>query len=298
MNINRYLPFFNEAIRDFRLNRFLHTITIITISFSVLIVSAFLLFVGNAGDFVDSWKKGIKLLVYLEKNVYGNKILDAKQRISGLDGVEKIIYLPKDQALLSLQTQMKRQSSLFDNLDENPLPDSFEVYIKNSDDGWNIVENLAKNIEAMDEIDSVEYGQKWIGKLTTINNIFRLTSFTMSCLFFMVTVFIIANTIRLSLYSRKDEIEVMYIIGATEQYIKTPFYIQGTLLGAIGGFFGIMILFIAYQIMSLNLESNLSDYMVTFNFLSLKMILVLLISSATVGWLGCYISLKQFLKIE
>ena len=120
----------------------------------------------------------------------------------------------------------------------------------------------------------------------------------MSCLFFMVTIFIIANTIRLSLYSRKEEIEIMYIIGATERFIKTPFYIQGTLLGTVGGIAGLIILFIAYKIMSLNLESNLSDYMVTFSFLSFKMIMVLLISSATVGWLGCYISLKQFLKIK
>ena len=105
-----------------------------------------------------------------------------------------------------------------------------------------------------------------------------------------------ANTVRLVLYSRQEEIAIMRLVGATDRFIKFPFYIQGLALGGVGGIIGLSGLYIAFHIISQKFHNSLSAELLVMHFLSLEMIAAIIVGSMLVGWVGCYVSLKQFLK--
>ena len=135
--------FFKRAIQDIIRNRFLNVVTIVTIALSILIVSAFVLFIVNVNDMMNSWKKGIRIMAYLKPGLPEARPLDLKNTIQRMDGVVDARFIPKGQALDQLQKQMKRQSSLFKNLKENPLPDAFEIYMAAESVDGRKVERLA-----------------------------------------------------------------------------------------------------------------------------------------------------------
>ncbi|MGA8178604.1 MAG: permease-like cell division protein FtsX [Desulfobacterales bacterium] len=285
-----------RAIKDILEHRFLSVVTIVTISISILIASAFTLFFINANAVVNSWKKGIRIMVYLKPDTPEIKVTETKRNIQKMKGVEDVRFISNKDALQRLKNQMKRQSSLLDNLKENPLPDAFEIQLMESFQNQEKIEKLAARLESLKPVDEVEYGQVWLGRFTNILNLFRLTGFAMGSLFLLATVLIVANTIRLVLYSRQKEVEIMRLVGATDGFIKAPFYIEGLIQGALGGIVGLGALFILFVFISSNVGQELTSSFFTIRFLSWETILGIWVCSMFVGWIGCFVSLKQFLK--
>ena len=287
---------YKRAIQDIRDHKFLNVITIITIAISILIVSAFALFFVNASDIMNAWKKGVRIMAYLKPEMPNIMVSELKLKIKGLYGVQDARFISKEEALKRLKDQMKRQASLFVDLKENPLPDAFEIRMIAAYQDQKKIETLATRLESLPEIDEVEYGQRWLTKFTNIFNLFRLTGFAMGGLFFLAAVFIVANTSRLVLYTRREEVEIMRLVGAADSFIRTPFYIEGVIQGALGGIIGLAILFITFMAVSSNVEQGFAADLFTIRFLSLGALCGILFGSMFVGWLGCYLSLKQFLK--
>jgi len=285
-----------RAIKDILDHRFLSVTTIITISVSVLIAGAFALFLMNANDIMNTWKKGIRVMVYLKPDIPEIKIGELERRIEGMAGVRDVQFISKNEALQRLKNQMKRQPSLLENLKENPLPDAFEIRLGESFQNRNRVEALAQRLSSLVQVEDVEYGQIWLGRFMSIINLFRLTGYAMGGLFFLAAVFIVANTIRLVLYSRREEVEIMRLVGATDGFIKAPFYIEGLIQGALGGMIGLAVLFVIFLLVSLNVEQGLTAGLFAIRFLSPGASCGILACSMFVGWLGCYLSLKQFLR--
>ena len=288
--------FFKRAVADIFQNRFLNLVTIITISLAILIASAFILFFVNTSEIINSWKRGLRIMAYLKPGMHQADVTHVERNIQSLDGIHTVRFISKQAALEQLKAQMKHQSSLFENLAENPLPDSFEINMKASSASWQKIESLAAQIESLAMIEAVEYGQRWIGRFVRIISLFRLAGYAMGGLFFMATVFIVANTIRLVIYSRREEVEIMRLVGATDRFIKMPFYIEGLIQGGLGAAMGLAMLFISFLLISSNIEQGFSPGLFRIQFLSPTIIGGILLGSMLVGWLGCYISLKQFLK--
>jgi len=288
--------FFKRAIEDILKNQFLNLVTIITISLSILIVSAFILFFINTSEIIHSWQKGLRIMAYLKPKLRDTDVRKLESTIQALDGVQELRFISKTEAFNQLKSQMERQSSLFENLMENPLPDSFEIRMVASADSWQMIEALASRIEALENVDEVEYGQRWLGQFSQIITLFRLAGYAMGGLFFLATVFIVANTIRLVIYSRREEVEIMRLVGATDEFIKIPFYIEGLIQGALGSIMGLMVLFVAFFFVSSNVEIGFFTGLFRLQFLPPQIICAVILSSMVVGWLGCFISLKQFLN--
>ena len=274
--------FFKRAVEDFRNNRLLNIITLLTISLSILIVSAFILFFINTNEIMNFWKEGLRVMAYLKPELSNSKLPDLTRRIQSISGVENVRFVSKKEAFTQLKAQMKRQASLFDNLVENPLPDAFEIQMNAATQTWDKVEFLAAKIEALDEVQEVEYGQRWLGRYTHIFNLFKLTGYAMCGIFIMAAVFIMANTIRLVIYSRRDEIEIMRLVGAAERFIKVPFYFQGLLQGALGAGIGLAVLFFAYLVIASNIEQGLFSGLFQIRFLSPLMLGAIMLLSMLV----------------
>lgn len=300
---------FKRAIRDILSNRFLNAVAIITIALSVLIISAFSLFFVNADALIDFWTSGIRIMAYLKPDVSEERVIYINQKIQRMAGVQDVRFISKEEALNQFKAQIKEQSSLVEGLKENPLPDAFEVSMDHAFRNWDEFEQLAGQIRATSGVEEVEYGQKWLGRFIRILNLFRLTGYAVGCLFFMATVFFVANTIRLVLYSRQEEIEIMRLVGASESFIKDPIYIQSLIQGALGGFIGIGILFVMFNFMTGNWTLEIGNWIIGISnfkfpvanfhlrFLSTEISAGIFIGSMLIGWLGCYLSLRQFLKL-
>jgi cell division transport system permease protein len=259
-------------------------------------VGTFVLFASNAGELLDRWKSGIKIIVYLEDNISSSEKDRTRLEIRDFEEVEDVLYVSGQKGLEELKNQMTRQKAIFENLKTNPLPDSLEVFLKKDKKNIESLEKLAGKIEQFQSVGEVEYGKEWIGRFVKIISFSRLAAISMGAVFFMVTVFIVANTIRLALYSRKEEIEIMQLVGADNKFIRAPFYIQGLLHGFAGGVGGLLLLSVLFFIFASNISQDFTTFIIKIKFMSFKSVLIILFCSTLVGWLGCYISLKQFLK--
>jgi len=285
-----------RAIKDILENRFLNVVTIITIALSVLIVSAFGLFFLNAQDMFNAWKKGVRIMVYLAPGTSEAQRLDTRYRLQTIAGIQSIRFISKDDALKLMKDRMKRQTSLLDNLRENPLPDAFEVTLVTESNSPEKIEFLAQRIEGLPSVSEVEYGQQWIDRFANFFNLFKLAGYGMGAMFFMATVFIAANTIRLVLYARREEIHIMRLVGATDNFIKFPFFLEGLIQGLSGGLIGLGMLYVAFSAIGSQFEQTLSAEMVAVRFFSMGVCAAILGGGMVTGLLGCFFSLKQFMK--
>lgn len=286
-----------RALKDILENPFLNAVAIITIALSVMIVSAFGLFFLNLQDMFNAWKTGVRIMVYLTPDTSEAQRLDTRYRLQSISGIEKIRFISKDEALRLLKKRMPRQASLLDNLRENPLPDAFEVTLVSGSNSPEKIEFLAQRIEGLPSVSEVEYGQQWIERFANFFNLFKLAGYGVGTLFFMATVFIAANTIRLVLYARREEIGIMRLVGATDGFIKFPYYLEGLIQGFFGSLVGVGILYAAFSAIGSQFQQSLSAEMVTIRFFTVDICLTIIGGGMLTGLLGSFFSLKQFMKV-
>jgi cell division transport system permease protein len=291
------MTFFTQrAVKDILEHPFLNTVTVITIALSILIVSAFGLFFLNGQDMFDAWKKGVRIMVYLAPGTTEAQRLDTRYRLQAIAGIQRVQFISRDEALKLMKQRMPRQVSLLDNLKENPLPDAFEVTLISESNSPEKVEFLAQRIEGLSSVAEVEYGQQWIERFANFFNLFKLAGYGMGIMFFMATVFIAANTIRLVLYSRREEIHIMRLVGATERFIKIPYYLEGLIQGLCGSLIGLAILYAAFLAIGSQFEQTLSAEMVSIRFFSWGMCAAIIGGGMTTGLIGSFFSLRQFMN--
>ncbi|MFO8111736.1 MAG: permease-like cell division protein FtsX [Desulfosalsimonadaceae bacterium] len=286
-----------RGLADFRDYRYLHSICVATIALSVFVISAFGLFLLNTGDLMASWTKGIRIIAYLapETDEKGREaIMEAIQAYPGVAGVE---YVSSEEALEWLKKEVGRQTALLEGLVDNPLPDAVEVSLSADIEGAGDITALAGKMESLSGVADVEYARQWIERFGGIYNLFRLTSIILIGLIIAAIMMIVANTIRLILYSRIDEIKITRIIGADDAFIKYPLYCEGVMLGFAGGLAGLLLLYAAFAITVPQLSSAGLLFYFQVRFLPATMVVFILLASMTVGWLGCYLSIRRFLKV-
>ncbi|TWI75550.1 cell division transport system permease protein [Desulfobotulus alkaliphilus] len=288
-----WIRHFRHALKDMRSHRFLHGITWITIVLSIILSGTFTLFASNAADVISSWRAGVRILAYLEEGHTEQDRLRIHNILKENNLISDVRFISKTEALESLRSRMQRHSAVFQNLPENPLPDAFELRVRVEGNSWDTVEEVALYVEKIKNIEDVEYGGQWVGRFLKVIAMLRLAALGMGSLFFLISVFIVANTIRLAFYSRKEEVEIMRLVGAEEGFIKAPFYIQGLILGFSGGLGGMLILFLTYITLTFRMDATFTALAFDFSFLPLHTVAVMVGVSTLIGWMGAYLSFRQ-----
>lgn len=283
-----------RALRDMNDNRFLNGVAILTVALSVLIASAFSLIWTSVSGWMETSASSIRIRVYLKDGTSENLLQNIHYRIQGMEGIQRVVFIPRAQALETLRIQLKQQTSLLDGLTDNPLPDSLVVDIQTG--RVNQVPAIADEISRLPAIDSVEYGQQWIGRFTGLLNLFRFTGVILGGIFFIASGLIIANTARLVLYSRKEEVEIMRLVGATDSFITAPFYFQSLVQSAIGCAIGLSVVYAAYAYMERRLAAELASGFWQIRFVPIESIAIIVGCSIGIGWIGCFLSMKQFFR--
>ncbi len=287
-----------RAMADFFYHRYLHGICAITIALSVFIVCAFGLFLINAGELMAAWQKGVRVIAYLKPDVTTQQRKALMEEVRQYQGVAGVEFVSSAEAFGWLKKQIGRQSSLLDGLSENPLPDAVEVRLADRINRVKRIDALAGRLATRASVAEVEYAKQWLHRFNGIYNLFKLTGLVLIGLVFMAIMMIVANTIRLILYSRREEMEITRIIGAEESFIKYPLYIQGGLLGFCGGVVGLGLLYLAF--ITTMPQFGPSGGLVPFfqvRFLSPLLMALIVLASMTVGWLGCFFSIRRFLNM-
>ena len=286
-----------RAFTDILSSKYVHAVCIITIALSVYILSAFSLFYINVTELLDAWKKGIRIIVYLDENVAQEQRTELIGAVGKFKGVAEIGFISKDAALADLKEKIGQQSSLLDGLDENPLPDSLEIRLSETYRKLADLEKLANDIRGLPHVQDIEYAQKWLYRFTGVYNLFQLTGLVLASIFVIATLLIVANTIRLIMYSRRKEIEIMRIVGADEVFIKYPLYIESLLQGFSGGIIGIGFLYITFSMTVAKVEQDSMFSFFEIKFIPATFILGIIVCSMVIGWIGCHFSIRKFLKL-
>lgn len=235
--------------------------------------------------------------VYLADGLSNTQIDAMQEKIENIDGVKEVAFEDRDMALKKMKTSWKENGNLLDGLETNPLPDSFVVVLKNLSYSKPVVASLEK-IEGVEE---VKYYQDIITKLTDVTRFIRTLGFSVIAVLIAVSTFIIANTIKLAVASRRREINIMKYVGATNWFIRWPFLVEGTILGLLGALLAMLIIFLTYQYTYEMFTSRfyvlIAAYIVPVRSVMADLLLIFSVLGAGIGALGSINAMRRFLNV-
>ncbi len=285
---------FHSVIRNFSLS--LASITCIVIT--LLIVSISIMLSAVVNNFADNVKKDMTIIAFLDVDITEDRINEMKLELEKLDNIESITFDSK----AKIASQMMKDSPVFESIlgdytgDNNPLQDTYLVKVKEVEK----IGDTAKKIESIVNVESVQYGAGMVEQLIDVFSTIRTISLGIVGALIIVTIFLISNTIKITIFSRRKEIEIMRLVGASNINIKIPFLFEGIFLGLFGSIIPILATIYGY--------TYLYDYFG--GYISIKTIqlikptpfvyyiaLLLVAIAVIVGSLGSWRAVKKHLKI-
>ena len=295
-------PFYliQEAIASLRVNRTSVMIGIVTTAFTISCFGIFALLYGNLKKLAGTLQRDIEVVVYVKSEASDNVVAGLRQRLETEQVVEALSFVSKDQALKEFYQQFPDESRILEDMNENPLPASFVIQITSGFHVSDSIEVFAERVKQFPGVDQVRYSQDWIDTLALLVSYFEFGAIIIGIILAVATVTIIANTVRLSFYSRKEEIEILRLIGATGSFIATPYLIEGAILGACGGAFALVLLKGAFEIFRLELNASgwFSGLESSLVFFSPQISVVLVFSGIVLGCGSSLLSVFGLMKIR
>lgn len=291
--------FTRKALSNLLGNRLVTVITICTITLALLIISLFLLIYINMEGTFEQWSRKVVVTVYFDKDLLPQDLSVLKNRINGLPGTESVQYVSREEALKKFRSRLKGQESLLEGVSADILPSSFEIALTKefrASDGVNLYVSRLKHVQGIGE---VQYGEEWVKKFLTFFQFIRVLGLMIATFLILAVLFIVSNTIKLTVLARHDELEILALVGATPFFIKAPFLIEGMFQGAAGAVLAVSILTAGYYSMLANavnfLSFNPSDAGLIF--LSPTHMAALICGGILLGFIGSLVSLKKLIAI-
>ena len=296
MRSRTWLYLLKQGADNILSNRLIHTISVGTIAVSLILLGAFLLLLLNMNQWMQEWGQSLSVSVYLEDNIDVEARNAVGDRLAHLPGAEITAFISKEKAEQELMAALSNQAGLLDGLTRNPLPASFEVLFKDMVKNRVDPKEVKQDLEKMAGVDEVQYSDQWLERFESIIVFFKMAGFITGGLLCVMVLFIIANTIKLTIYARREEIEIYKLVGATDWFVKVPFLVEGTIQGLLGGIVALLVLFMAYSLLAMKTVQLSGLPLIQLAFLPGRYAVLLLILSLFLGLLGSYITIGRFFR--
>ncbi|WP_041423914.1 permease-like cell division protein FtsX [Thermosediminibacter oceani] len=282
--------FFREAFVNLLRNGWMSLASVGAVASALIIFGSFLMISINFDHIAKDVESQVEITAYLNDSVNQLQINQIEYRIKSIPGVKEVTFISKEQALEEFKKQVGEE--LLEGI-ENPLPHSFRIRVENPQE----VVDIASRTQEIAGVEEVKYGKGVVEKLFNITYWMRLLGLAIMAIFAVISVFIISNTIRITVFARRREINIMKYIGATDWFVRWPFLIEGMLLGFAGSMIAMIFLISGYNylydtvmlnipMISLLPIEEFSDYT-----------LGLLAVGTLLGAFGSGFSIKRFLRV-
>ena len=287
--------FIKETYKSIRRNGFMSFASISTVAVSLLVLGMFLMIFLNTNNLAQYLENQVQISVYMQDSASDKELASVKDKLTKMPGVVKVTQVNKQQALERFKKRLGDQEQLLNSLGkENPFPNSFEVQVDNPDR----IKVLTPQIGQLPKVETAKFGQEVVEHLFQLTKILRLGGIVLVVFLAMATLFIISNTIRLTVFARRKEVIIMKYVGATDWFIRWPFLLEGMTLG----FFGAVVAFVLINSIYASLLDRIHATLAFLPLLSTSPLLLyvdlfLLAAGTGIGALGSYISLRKFLRV-
>lgn len=282
-----------EGLRNLSRNGWMTFASISAVTVTLLLLGVFLLLAYNVQQFSKQLESQVEMNVYVKEGAARADVLELERQLKSLPELASVTFVSKESGLDQLKDKLQENASLLEGLDqENPLPDKFILKAKDPQ----LIGSVAQKVQTLPLVAKVNYGKDTVEKLFTGINLVRNAGAVFVIGLCFTALFLISNTIKVTIFARRKEIEIMKLVGATNWFIRWPFLIEGLLIGALGAVLPIAALSFGYQYM-------LSVYpsFMYFSFAPVDLVysvsLILISIGALIGMIGSVMSISRFLRI-
>ncbi len=295
--VSNFLYSVKQGIKGIFKNKTMSFISIISISASLIILGIITSIVLNANQFIKTAKYEInEIRVSINSNLDTNTLSEIEFNLNEINGVKDIKYKDKDTLLNEMKNSWGNDAYLLEGLD-NPLDDCYIVTIEESKN----IESISQNISKIENIKTVEYHKDVIDNFIKLSDSIKKFGSVIIIFLVLICLVIISNTIKIRVYSKKEEIEIIKYVGGSNNFIRMPFIVEGFTIGAIGSSIALIVCIYAYKYILENINGTIefmgNNMMISVSNISLLLIVVLFITGTTIGVLGSIISVKKYLKV-
>ena len=278
-------------------NKGMYFTTVVAITAMMLILGLFFVAFVNVNLFTKSIEKDYNVIqVYLKDGTKTAQIEDTGKQIEAMNGVEKVEYVTKDDALVNLKERWGDNGYLLDNLPKNPLPNSYNVYVKDE----NAAKSVAAEAKELKTVDDVVYYQDTIDKLAKASRFIELGSVIAMAFLIIVSIVIVANTIKLTVFNREKEIGIMKYLGATDNFVRAPFVWGGVIVGVVSALCATGLTHVIYgkivSIVGNDITRIVGINVVPPQRLMTILLVMFLVLGTSIGIIGSAISIRRFLN--
>ena len=283
---------FKSVFRNFSLS----VASIACTTITLILVSVALILSYNVNKNTEKLENELTIIVYLEREASSERALEIEKEINNIPNVNSVVYKSKDTWKLEMEATSKTLETTLKYLEENPLLDSYIVTVNNVTE-LKTTSELIKNIE---NVKTAEYGEGMAEKIIQMFDMIEKITYGIVIGLILVTAFLISNTIKLTIFSRKGEIEIMRLVGTSNMAIKLPFLFEGLIIGVVGSIIPIILSIYGYIILFEKTNGYVFSEIITlvepFNFI-IWISLILLVIGAFVGMFASFRAVRKYLKI-
>lgn len=264
------------------------------VTITLILFSAFLIVAGNVSLFTNSIENDLRVHVVLNDNVTKEQALnETKQKIEDISGIKKVSFSSKKQELEMMIEEKGEEFEIY--RDDNPLSHAFFASVRNAEN----IKTITKEIENIENVKSAVYGGSSVSKMITVLNSIRTGGIVFVVLLSLLAIFLISNTIKMTIYARHAEIAIMRNVGASNTYIKIPFMMEGMVIGLIGSILPCIATYFGYQYLYTMANGQLVTSMFSLQPVlpfTLQLCGGLVLAGMVVGLIGSFFSTTKYLK--
>ncbi|MFX4262595.1 permease-like cell division protein FtsX [Pelotomaculum propionicicum] len=294
MRLKTIQYYFREAVLSVIRNSWISVASIGVVAVSLLILGSSLLLVMNANNIAANLESSVEISVFFKDEITPDEVQDLENKLADKPEATQVVFVSKQQALEEMRENFGEQKDILDGLEEkNPLPDALRIKTATAEQ----VAPLAAELESYAQVDDVRYGQGVVEKMLALSKWVRTAGLITMVLLGVAAVFLIATTIRLSVYARRKEIGIMKFLGATNWFVQFPFVLEGMMLGLAGSLMAVLVVYFGYISLIDNIQISLPFMqLVTDRALIKPLMELLLLMGLVIGAAGSLISMRRFLK--